>query len=372
VGGAPPEPRQLIGVAPNAAHQAPHGLFARTGHELAIVEFDDQGRCYDRRQMDDVATRLAAVAEKDVIIVVFVHGWKHDARSSDDNLGAFEEVLLQTVAQEAREHAAGKGEPRPVLGVFVGWRGLSLYDRWGILDNITFWDRQEAGHRVSVGSVRELFGRFRHYRNRRIDAGGAPLLVIVGHSFGGMIVYSALAQSLVEAASAPSGEVASRFADLVLLVNPAVEAARYLPIYDLVQARMRQNLGTEQPPVFICATAKNDWATGLAFPLGNVCSFLSESWIGKQERQAMVNTIGHLPWLKTHDLAGGSPYTITPPGLQRNPFWVVAATADVIDGHNGIFLPTFLRFVADRVFEHVQYSRSARRLTATRSAVSPQ
>jgi hypothetical protein len=209
-----------------------------------------------------------------------------------------------------------------------------------------------------------LFGRFRHYRNRRKDAGGAPLLVIVGHSFGGMIVYSALAQSLIEAATPRDSVVTPRFADLVVLVNPAIEAARYLPIYDLVQARMSQKIGSDQPPVFVCATAENDWATGWAFPAGNVLSYVTESYRGWQERQAMVNTIGHLPWMKTHDLvgaAGGADYDLKPvsPAADWSPFWVVQAAPAVINGHNGIFLPPFLRFVGGLVFRHVQYSRSS-------------
>jgi alpha-beta hydrolase superfamily lysophospholipase len=146
---------------------------------------------------------------------------------------------------------------------------MSLYDRYGVLENLTFWDRQDAGRRIAVGSVRELFGRFRHYRNRRRDMGSAPLLIIVGHSFGGMVVYSALAQSLIEAASTITPHVSTRFADLVLLANPAFEAARYLPIYDLLKERMEANRVVEQPPVFVCATATNDWATGIAFPIGN-------------------------------------------------------------------------------------------------------
>ncbi|SED94881.1 hypothetical protein SAMN05444161_4461 [Rhizobiales bacterium GAS191] len=364
---APQEPRRAVGIVPNAAHQAPRGLFDEGAYELAVVEFDDQGRCYERAQMDAVANRLDALAGADAIIVVFVHGWKHDARSDDTNLISFQDVLRQTVAQEVKAAAAGGWRPRPVLGVFVGWRGMSFYDRLGILDNVTFWDRQEAGRRVSVGSVRELFGRLRHYRNRRKDAGGAPLLVIVGHSFGGMIVYSALAQSLIEAATVPVDEVTPRFADLVLLVNPAVEAERYLPIYDLVNVRMQQQKGTDQPPVFVCATAKNDWATGLAFPIGNAFSLISESYRGREERQAMVNTIGHLPWMKTHDLVGSNVtpgYERIPVSPQANwsPFWVISTTPDIIDGHNGIFKDKFLSFVAGLVFEHVAYSMSKRPL----------
>ena len=81
----------MIGVAANAAHQAPRGLFARPSYELAFVEFDDQGRCYDRGQMDAVAGRLDAFDGRDAVIVVFVHGWKHDARSNDDNLKSLRE-----------------------------------------------------------------------------------------------------------------------------------------------------------------------------------------------------------------------------------------------------------------------------------------
>ncbi len=208
--------------------------------------------------MDQVAGWLDAVTDEDVIIVVFVPGWKQDARSDDDTLTAFQAVLAQTVAQAAAEPAVGAGRARPVLGVFVGWRGMSFYDQFGTLDNATVWGRQGAGRRVAVGSVRELFGRFRHYRNRRKDAGGAPLLVIVGHSFGGMIVYSALAQSLIEAATPRTSEVSPRFADLVLLVNPAIEAARYLPIYDLVHLREGQKIAVTFTKIAYSTAAGND------------------------------------------------------------------------------------------------------------------
>jgi hypothetical protein len=362
---APIEPRGLIGLVGNRPHQAPRGIVRRSTYDLGIVEFDDQGRCYDRRQMDAIAEWLATFVAQDVIIVVFVHGWKHDARSDDDNLTNFETVLYQTAEEENTLHQETGGGRRPVLGVFVGWRGMSLFDRYGVIDNVTFWDRQQAGRRVSVGSVRELFGRFRHYRNSRVDSGGAPLLVIVGHSFGGMIVYSALAQSLIEAATPAAEEITTRFADLVLLVNPAFEAARYLPIYDQIRVRHQNTQGVDQPPVFVCVTATNDWATGIAFPLGNMCSFLTERWLGREERQAMVNTIGHLEWLKTHDLQA-SPAI---PGYQlvakdsgdHSPFWTVGAAPSIVDGHNGIFLKPFLTFVASLVFRHVSYTRAKAR-----------
>ena len=60
--GLTPSSRAPTGIMPNAAHQAAHGFMTGAPYELAIVEFDDQGRCYDRGQMDGVTKRLDALA----------------------------------------------------------------------------------------------------------------------------------------------------------------------------------------------------------------------------------------------------------------------------------------------------------------------
>jgi hypothetical protein len=122
---APVEPQKLAGIMPNAQHQTFHGFMTGAPYELAIVEFDDQGRCYDKGQMDAMAARLDMLAPEDassgqdVNLVAFVHGWKRDARSDDDNLSAFRVLLKETVEYEQATSAAA-GKPRPVLGVFVG------------------------------------------------------------------------------------------------------------------------------------------------------------------------------------------------------------------------------------------------------------
>jgi hypothetical protein len=56
------------------------------------------------------------------------------------------------------------------------------------------------------------------------------------------------------------------------------------------------------------------------------------------------------------------PFVLNPPGsAQANPFWVVGATKEVIDGHGGIWQTPFLLFIASLVFQHVQVSRKRRR-----------
>jgi pimeloyl-ACP methyl ester carboxylesterase len=100
---------------------------------------------------------------------------------------------MDTVLQQTADAEAAVGSNRHVIGIFVGWRGLSFYAGW--LTNLTFWNRKTAALRVALGSVRELFARLRRFRESH-DSDST--LVIVGHSFGGLVVFSALAQSLVE------------------------------------------------------------------------------------------------------------------------------------------------------------------------------
>jgi len=86
-----PEPKSLIGIVPNALHQKGESVFAFKGFELAVVEFDDQGLCHERGQMLRIAENLDALAaaDEDAILIIYVHGWKHDARSDDSDLRVF-------------------------------------------------------------------------------------------------------------------------------------------------------------------------------------------------------------------------------------------------------------------------------------------
>ncbi|WP_143749633.1 hypothetical protein [Mesorhizobium sp. WSM3879] len=50
------------------------------GYDLAILEFDDQGWLYDPRQVDELASSLAANQHQSYVVVAFIHGWRHNAR----------------------------------------------------------------------------------------------------------------------------------------------------------------------------------------------------------------------------------------------------------------------------------------------------
>lgn len=65
------------------------------------------------------------------------------------------------------------------------------------------------------------------------------------------------------------------FADLVVLINPALEAARYATLSEMPNERRRYF--ESQLPVLAVLTSEDDDATGLAFPLGRWFSTLFET-----------------------------------------------------------------------------------------------
>ncbi len=57
---------------------------------LGFVEFDDQGKPYIRDQITTLFNRIEAEAQyRDLCMVVFVHGWKHNDAVTDTNLIQF-------------------------------------------------------------------------------------------------------------------------------------------------------------------------------------------------------------------------------------------------------------------------------------------
>ena len=65
------------------------------------------------------------------VVVTFVHGWHHGGKVCDNNMACFRRVL----------QALSQADPRPVFGVYIGWRGESLHGKASVL---TFYDRKRT------------------------------------------------------------------------------------------------------------------------------------------------------------------------------------------------------------------------------------
>ena len=282
-------------------------------YKLGFVEFDDQGWFWNTNQLAAVRQMIRTEAGLDepakaegIVIVLFVHGWKNNAAYDNKNVQMVRSTLSDLNQAEKAESSIQQRKARRVVGVYGGWRGLSA--RLEPFKELSFYERKNTAHKIGYGAVTELLIRLDGLQaesNRRISA-GAPKseLIIVGHSFGGALVYSAISQVVTERFVASIVERQQRMkpvGDLVILLNPAFEASRYDPVNELAASVGRYP--ETQRPVLAVFTSKADWATKYFFPLGRIFSTLFEKTRhDKAQRSAVLKAVGHFQPFITHDL----------------------------------------------------------------------
>jgi hypothetical protein len=291
------------------ANAATNDIEYYTNFSLGFVEFDDQGWFWNRNQLGAVTNMIlqtAAIGQATnaagIVMILFTHGWKNNAAFDNTNVETFRQELnvISDLEQEQTNHT-----PRRVVGVYCGWRGESLNIPY--LDNITFWNRKSAAYRVGgYGALTELLENLESLQaasNASLPT-NAPRteLIIIGHSFGGQAVYSAISQIVAErfVKTIEQGQTLKPLGDQVILLNPAFEASRYYDLYQM--AHVYTNYPASQRPVLSIFTSKGDWATHYAFPLGRFFPSLFASTRSHQQTLANREAVGWFQPFVTHDL----------------------------------------------------------------------
>lgn len=301
---------------------------------ITHVEFDDQGALHNReltrRAMEKLRERAS---QRPTLLVVFAHGWKHNADFGDENLVDFQRQLVNLRTKIATSSTVPKDKFQ-VEGVYLSWRGESWRPWW--LKEFTFWKRKATAHRVGTDGAIEIFSELSALRSLTPKSGGRHALVVVGHSFGGALVYNAtehlLMRELIEAQQcvAPTQskepqlkiapfattdvlstegaplpqrlckQVPSSVADMVILVNPAFENTRFDPL----EARSKQvPFAPGQMPIFAVFMSEKDWATQRLFPLGRYFSTAGNDYTSYAQRKRDVAALGHMQEKWTHTLS---------------------------------------------------------------------
>lgn len=264
-------------------------------YALGFVEIDDQGWLWAPSQARTVFELIKrTAAQSNTFLVVYVHGWHHDASCCDLNVECFK-ALLANLSRQLAHEAGASGQPFAaddrrsayrVVGVYVGWRGRSLP---GWLDYLTFWGRKAAAERIGEGDLQEFLLRLDrlHDEHRAGELGHTSLgLVVIGHSFGAQALFRALGPRLeaelirtsagpgylrVSGPSAPTrlDTALDGVGDFVVLVNPAVRAAEYERMRRLAR---QLRYSARQSPVLLVVAAENDHVSRWWFPLGQIAA----------------------------------------------------------------------------------------------------
>lgn len=246
-------------------------------YELSYVEIDEQGFFADRKQVES-SLQFASAPPKQgrAYVVVFVHGWHHNAKAGNWNVANFHAAL----AALSRWHPNDS-----VRGIYVGWRGDSLAIPG--LRYATFWDRKNTSDEVGRGSLYEFLIRLERAIKMEND-GDNNRLVLVGHSFGASVTFNALAQRYMQRfldgiyATGP-GRRFHGYGDLVVLVNPAIEGMRYMPFNSALQYYVekdtppRADFSSEVNPILLILSSEGDFATRKAFPAARAVSTALEA-----------------------------------------------------------------------------------------------
>ena len=314
-----------------------HAATPGNGFSLHYVEADDDGWLWHASQASAALAAIReAAAKEDTIVLLYVHGWHHSAACCDGNVEGFKKVLDRLQAelrkpmyeQARRDAHKATGVPQSfsVVGVYVGWRGRSLP---GLFDYLTFWGRKSAASRVGQSDFREFMSRLQQAFNEHNRPNGASSrrpqtflgLVSIGHSFGGQALLDAtspfIEMQLQGAGRAPvylreppqrgtrpqlSGAL-SGFGDLVVLVNPAVEAAAYQRMHALA---MGFGYSQAQTPLMLTISADNDGPRHSLFEIGRRIGeifTLAASREDPRQREMAREALGVHPGQVTHRLA---------------------------------------------------------------------
>jgi len=395
----------------NRSYSTEHSAVSGPAFDLNIVQLDDFGSFWNADEASKLIQAVDVQSQTaNTLVLLFVHGWHHNAKPGDPNLLDFKKSLEQLSAElsqpnrrETRQELTGSPDIK-VIGIYLGWRGRSLP---GWLDYGTMWWRKNAAERVGDGDVAEFLERLQRiylranaFKRYQQNPGETPFmgLVTIGHSFGAQVVLKSVCHELegdlteraprqtdaVEVPSAPQNPVLERvpidsFGDLNILLNPALEAYQYARIDGLYR---QLSYPSTQTPQLVVFSADNDVPRQWFFPIARgLTRPFRPSFRNPYQGALWGKALGELPDQQTHELrlAAGELDTLTDadysverrhsiaehdftadtvfagirlsplaksPIIANSPVAVVVTHDKIIDGHDGIFLPGFKRFLA--------------------------
>lgn len=363
-------------------------------YSLAFIEFDDHGEPWAPSQLERTIELIeqANSGGKRSLVILFVHGWNNDSskredRKKENNVEGFKRLLDQT--QQLIDRAGAETEDVSAIGVYLSWRGRSTSVK--PLKPFTFYSRRGAGQRVAGVSTTEAILRVMAAAKSNPRSAG----IVIGHSFGGMIVERALMQAMVGYTVNADDEI-DPMADMVILVNAASQSMQAKHMLSLLKRnrlklyREEQDGTRRRAPLVVSVTSTGDTATGSLYPTALGIKGTSKKFREYEptdcspvatQKSLYKKTAGHNLVLHSHVVTTGEPiepgtiddvnmrlveaidpdtgettysfpgkeymFTIKrlPWGYNDTPYWIMSVPPELIAGHSDIFTYNTLQLI---------------------------
>src|SRR5258706_1718489 len=152
--------------------------------DIGVVEFGDDGSFIDSDQLKLILECISGARQKSpngVVVLVFVHGWRHDSSWNDENFRDFRTVIFSLALREA-ERVGGRF--RRVVGVYFGWSGGRITE---------FGKRYQVAQRIGQGgpiqkAIQDIVRTAKEASaNEQL---GSPV-ILAGHSIGALMLQTA-------------------------------------------------------------------------------------------------------------------------------------------------------------------------------------
>jgi hypothetical protein len=322
----------LVPLRSNNATNPQNSVDTENGYKIAFIEFGEQGSYQDPTQLKN-ALDLIQNTERPLVIT-YVHGWQNNVESGD--VQSFESLLARLNRAPAIRNVGFR-----LVGVYLGWRGKLT--PVPLLKEISFWNRKATAERLAsnydcydaIASISE---------EARRKGRGNQYTVLLGHSFGGLIVERSVAHAINAEIHGHADTDRSMPADLVIAVNPAADSVLARQMIAALYSRKTE--GTR--PLFVSITSTGDWATGTVFPIGTGLASVSKGFNQVEapgpantqvsERKFYTSTPGHNEMLINHITLDLKKTINSPqghPALETNLEHNLSAEVFTLDGAGG-------------------------------------
>ncbi len=323
-----------------------------TPADVAVIEFDDFGVLWDRRQLEaavELISRRNTESEHGVFVLVYVHGWMNNADPSrkDNDLARFREAV-RVRARGFRD--AGPPAPDHYIGVYIGWRGMS--SRIPIHKRLTFWNRRRAAEGLVSEDVRETFFRV----SGAAKAKSKSKVVLSGHSMGGLVLEKSLGPAMTTLLLAIDPKGIPGLIDRMYLMNPASDALTLLQFLGLVKrlgvyVELRSDDGRVEEghgPFTVSITSEADWVTKYVYSFGQNMGKIFAAFRRDHEpprpsqRRLATSTQGHVQYLLSHRAYVKDNEVVIeriPGAYNDTPFWVISVSKEIGRDHGDIDNP---------------------------------